>query len=707
MTVAPSTARKTRALLRDAAIFVVLAVWMTWPLARHPATTVYDPGRAGPLPEGVFPDIPLNIWIVGWIARTLCTAPWRLFDGPIFHPTPHTIALSEHMLGATPLTVPAYWLGGSPVFAAQLLLIGGFALGGLAMARLVRDWGGGDVAAIVAGTIYAFSPWRLVHLVSLQIQPTFYFPLVLLFAARYQRDGRPGDLVLAAVLLFAQAACAYSIAYPLVASTPVFVATLGAATGRWRRAAITLSAFAAALLAFALVSLPYLDVHRAGLLSMTRWTEPDKLIAFTGVGPGAYVARGSPVFLGHTALVLALAGTALGLARPGRRPLVLGLLAFAATLVVLALGPGTAAPGDEHASPAAFLWATIPGLRRFRVAYRFGFHVSLAVAALAGIGIATMEEFLAARLGRSGRRLAIGLGVVLVAGVLWESAIPIRARPLPEAGPPAAAYVWLRDHGDDGGRAALLELPAGLPDGVDARYLLPSLFHRLPLVNGYSGYQPASYPVVVGLAAELPGTDALHTLAAMTGLRWLLVHLATLPPGQRIAWEGPAGGEAPHRFGDDLLFEVAEPGADWQERMRHPIEDTTLGGTPLAPLPVRRATIVATIPTRVAPGIWLPIAVITQNTGDRAWPALASDVPNRVSLAIRWAGTERDRSVLLPEDVAPGGTTTATAWLPMPATEGVHALEIRLIQSGVGPFTLGTGDTVQRFSTQVVRASPP
>lgn len=700
MTAATAPPRRARALLLDAAIFAALAVWMTWPLARHPATTVFDPGKAAPLPEGVFPDIPLNIWIVGWVARTLCTAPWRVFDAPIFHPVPHAIALSEHMLGVTPLTVLAYWLSGSPVFAAQLLLIGGFVLCGMAMAALVRDWTGSDAGALVAGAIYAFSPWRLVHLVSLQIQPTFYFPLVLLFATRYQRYGRRGDLVLAALMLFAQAACAYSIAYPLVAAAPVFVVVLGATTGRWRRAAVTLAAFALVLLVFALVSLPYLDVHRTGVLSMTRWTEPDKLIAFTGVGPGAYLRRASPVFLGYLAVALAVLGAALGLAR--RRPLVLGLLAFAATLIVLALGPGTSEGGPP--SLGGLLWATIPGLRRFRVAYSFGFHVSLATAALAGLGVATIEDILVTRLGRAGRRVAIGLGVALVLGVLSESAMPVRARPLPEAGPPDDAYVWLRDHGDGG---ALLELPAGAPDGVDARYLVPSLFHRLPLVNGYSGYQPASYPLVVGLASELPGTDAVDALAALTGVRWLLVHRAALPRAQDGAWEAPPNLATPRRFGDDLLFEVPRPKADLRERLRHPPEGATFAGTPLVPVDRGRATIAAMIPPTAAAGGWLPIVVTVSNAGDRAWPALAGDVPNRVALALRWRGTERDRDVLLAKDVAPGGATTATAWLQAPASEGPHVLEIRLLQRDVGPLALTTGDTVQRVAVEIARAAPP
>src|SRR5262245_5196828 len=87
-----------------------LAVWMTWPIAAHLRTHVYDPGGISRgLPGWVHPDIQLTTWIVGWVAHRLPTAPWRLFAAPLFHPAPDALAYSEHLLGAVPITLPAYW----------------------------------------------------------------------------------------------------------------------------------------------------------------------------------------------------------------------------------------------------------------------------------------------------------------------------------------------------------------------------------------------------------------------------------------------------------------------------------------------------------------------------------------------------------------------------------------------------------------------
>ena len=70
-----------------------LAVWMTWPIAAHLGSHVYDPAGIGQRrPDWVHPDIYLTTWIIGWVARLLPTAPWRIFDAPIFHPAPDALA---------------------------------------------------------------------------------------------------------------------------------------------------------------------------------------------------------------------------------------------------------------------------------------------------------------------------------------------------------------------------------------------------------------------------------------------------------------------------------------------------------------------------------------------------------------------------------------------------------------------------------------
>ena len=70
------------------ALFVLLAVVHTWPLAQQPAVhSRVDNGDYG-----------LNVWALDWVAHTLPTDPLHLFDANIFHPARLTLAYSEPLI---------------------------------------------------------------------------------------------------------------------------------------------------------------------------------------------------------------------------------------------------------------------------------------------------------------------------------------------------------------------------------------------------------------------------------------------------------------------------------------------------------------------------------------------------------------------------------------------------------------------------------
>jgi hypothetical protein len=137
---------------------------------------------------------------------------------------------------------------------------------------------------------------------------------------------------------------------------------------------------------------------------------------------------------------------------------------------------------------------------------------------------------------------------------------PVIANPV-EAGvkiPPA--YRWLEVHG--AGRP-LLEIPirrdfAGLYHECRAMYF--ATYHRLPLLNGYSGHVPETFRQRARIAARLPDPAALRTLCTDTNLGWVLVHLDRLSPAARRAWLNPPPEFRPAaRFGNTVLFATACP----------------------------------------------------------------------------------------------------------------------------------------------------
>ena len=69
------------------ALFVLLAVVHTWPLASAP-------GRLGRNGQA---DTQLNAWTLAWVAHQIVRDPVHLFDANIFYPERHALAFSEHL----------------------------------------------------------------------------------------------------------------------------------------------------------------------------------------------------------------------------------------------------------------------------------------------------------------------------------------------------------------------------------------------------------------------------------------------------------------------------------------------------------------------------------------------------------------------------------------------------------------------------------
>src|SRR5215207_2621057 len=121
----------------------------------------------------------LTASILSWNATHMpWTEAWYQF--PIFHPTPHALALSEHLLGVSAIAAPVQWLTGNPVLAYNLIVLLSYPLCGLAMYGLVWRLTKSAPAAFLAGLAYAFAPYRASHLPHIQMLMSFWMPVGLL-----------------------------------------------------------------------------------------------------------------------------------------------------------------------------------------------------------------------------------------------------------------------------------------------------------------------------------------------------------------------------------------------------------------------------------------------------------------------------------------------------------------------------------------------
>src|SRR5262249_26292242 len=144
-----------------------------------------------------------------------------------------------------------------------------------------------------------------------------------------------------------------------------------------------------------------------------------------------------------------------------------------------------------------------------------------------------------------------------------------------------APYAWLRENRASG---PLLEWPMlwGLHDS-EVMYL--STYHWLPILNGYSGGRPPTYALMASLANALPEPAAARTLAALNGLRWVIVRKDTLDTATLAAWERLVPAHAQLRLETErsrlyeLRFDPALPTS-----VRSPDPGMTLLGTSKAEL---------------------------------------------------------------------------------------------------------------------------
>ena len=245
-----------------AAIFYGLAsLAMTWPLATRFASAM--PADMG--------DPLLNAWILAWGADHATAllggdpgAFTRWWNAPFFHPEPLALAYSEHLAPQVISGLPLWWLTRNIFVVYNTAYLLSHVLSGLGMFLLVRELTGRPRAALVAGLVFAFVPYRVAQSPHLQVLWSQWMPFVLFGLRRYFERGHARALAGAtAALVLQQLSCGYYLVYftPFVV---MYVAWELTARGRWgdARAIAALSCVAVVdvLLVWPFVS-PYLELR--------------------------------------------------------------------------------------------------------------------------------------------------------------------------------------------------------------------------------------------------------------------------------------------------------------------------------------------------------------------------------------------------------------------------------------------------------------
>lgn len=525
--------------LRSLALFALLSIGMTWPLASAPARiSVPNDDTYG------------NAWAIHWVVHQASRDPLRLFDSNMFHPWTRSLAYAESLIPQALLAWPVLAAGGSTLLAYNLGLLASFALSGWGAYLLAREMGGAPPGALLAGVGFAFSAFRWDHVVHLQTLSTAWLPLALACALRSVGGDRPWAT--AGLGLFSALQVLSSGYYGLLTaialgSTLAFEAWRVAPP--WRR----LLRVSASLALAALVTLPVLAQYRAVQARHAFSRGQNEAIGWSArpasyLEPGSFaglphlrwlhqhVGDGEPLFPGALVLGLGLAGLCLAIrdrtAALASLWLVIGFL--------LSLGPEIRGPGFVLPGPFLLL-RLLPGGELLRTPSRLG--------VLAILGLSVLAALVFSRIVRGRGVLAFALVLFAVAEAFpMGLAASIRAVPAP---PPTAA--WLAS----APRGPVLELPWYGP-GDAALYVYWSTLHWQKMLNGFGSFDPPGNFATGLLGNHFPSPYSARVLAGK-GVRYVVIHLDRLKPLHRervLRAVLPTGVRLAADFGTHRVYEL-------------------------------------------------------------------------------------------------------------------------------------------------------
>ena len=507
-----------------AAVYVVAALVVTWPLG------INFTDRIGAL-QG--PGDPfLNLWILGWGLRAWTTDPASVFTGNVFNaniffPAEGTLAYSDHFLLQALVLAPLYLATGDAVLCYNVLVVGSIAASGIAMHILARAITGSTLGAFAAGLAWACWPYRVAHLLHIQLQALYFMPLALLWLHRLVAGRRWRDVL--GLSLFAGLQALASTYYGLMTAVALGVSalTLAIATGQWRSRQLWTRLAAAAALAIVLtapVLMPYLRSqqaegfgrtmfeaanHSAAIESYTQVPDVNLVYGTTGLldprvpAPGARDRRSveHQMFPGLVVIALAIFGLFRGW-RSDSFPVTFSAVALVVTGLVLSLGP------EGWRWLYAALHDNVFGFQAIRAPARFAVIAFLGAVLLGALGISrTGDAHVAPTVDLRARALARAIGPIVLALMMLEY---VNA-PLPlAAAPPRQTPIgqWLKNEPTPG---AVLHLPLTF-DIENTPFMVQSLEHGRPIVNGYSGQRPAFYSALVDSLADISSAEALAAL---------------------------------------------------------------------------------------------------------------------------------------------------------------------------------------------------
>lgn len=542
------------------------AIIFTWPLAADPGGNVVG-----------YNDALYNSWVLGWVADRTGHGLRGLWSAPVFFPYPDTLRYVEPLLGIGIPLAPIYWLTGNAVLlhnVATWLSFGVTATGGY---MLGRELSGSRAGGVVAATVAAFLPYRLSHLVHVQVLMAGWLWWTAWSVHHYFAE--PGWKAAARIAIFYVLLSMSSVYWAYIGLVPLGVIAIV----EWRRRRPALvpivrhAALAAAIVGVVLVPVAIRLSHSTAsdsplMTAQDSRTNGADLTAFVSGRPSLIVwgsvlagsANGeADLFPGATSLLCAALSLLL-IRRSDRAaswvPVYAALMVIG---VVLSLGPAVTIGGRVLAHDPLLVWLNhVPGFAKLRAAARFAVIAQMALSVLVAYGVAGWLQRRAASTREAGLTAGVLAALVFVEGL----GVPLDMRPFSPYVAPGdrQACFWLARH--PGG--AVLDLPfEGWSDSMYGLYYqYRTLVHGHPIVNGIGRWRPPLLGMLGDPDSPLYNPSRAPEAAGLLkglGVRYVVLHrkwfdadaLAEVMRSRFSDVLGPPVAE----FGESTIFDLGEP----------------------------------------------------------------------------------------------------------------------------------------------------
>lgn len=495
-----------------------------------------------PVPEHGTIVVPMfNTWTMLWNSIWLTHPGTSYWNAPIFHPHHGAFAFSEPQ-PITLLLAPLFWMNLPPALAYNLYIVTAVMLNGYFATRLLRRLDVPWISSITGGVLMVLHPMVHAQLDVAQLIPLWpsLWLLTCLMELREYCDRRSIlsdapttvqnskvlrkglETGIAAALIFASAIHhGLFMGLLLIFSGWLLVPWTGFRrwmTGLGAAGSIALLMLAPLLIPVYSLLREYNFTRNEDMVQQLSATWDDLLrVAPQSVlsVPGFRQTRPwylLPGVFRSVIAVLAVVALRNHSMKSHRHP-VLFLFLFGGVAALCSLGNNLII-GEWKIWPLLCDWG--PGFRQVRSAFRFGYFLQLAMILLSAFGLAQLEHWARSRY-PDGRLRVTGLLLVVSACLVFEN-VPRRVHMngIPDPGRRSGWQQVLENAAEPGASVLILPYAEGFQvEQFDntVRWMMRTTKSGVPLVNGYSGFFPAShYQWQSLLSGSTISSDALKRL---------------------------------------------------------------------------------------------------------------------------------------------------------------------------------------------------